>query len=231
MPRRARMYLPDIPAHIVQRGNNREPCFFHTDDYRYYLQCLNEALNRYKVRCHAYVLMTNHVHLLMSPVDLTGISRAMSLLGKNYVLYINKTYRRTGTLWEGRHKSSLVSAEDYLFRCYRYIEMNPVRAGMVKNPGEYLWSSYRYNAHGEINSVIKPHELYLLLGNTFEERNYAYRELFRVDLHDEDIHQIRQSVDQNYPLGNNRFTKLIEKTLNRSVGQEQRGRPRKYQSD
>ncbi len=137
MPRRPRMYLPGIPAHTVQRGNNREPCFFHPDDFVYYLQYLKHALSRYKVKLHAYVLMTNHVHLLMTPTDETGISKLMSLVGKNYVMYINKTYRRSGTLWEGRHKSSLIDAEKYLFYCYRYIEMNPVRASMAKKPDEY----------------------------------------------------------------------------------------------
>jgi len=134
MPRRPRLYIPGIPAHIVQRGNNREPCFFCDFDYQHYLETLGQGLNRYAVRCHAYVLMTNHVHLLLTPSTENGISQLMAYLGKKYVTYINKTYRRTGTLWEGRHKSSLIDAENYLLRCYRYIEMNPVRAGMVFRP-------------------------------------------------------------------------------------------------
>ena len=227
MPRRPRMYLPGIPAHIVQRGNNREPCFFSKDDYVYYLQCLKHALSRYKVKLHAYVLMTNHVHLLMTPTDECGISKVMSLIGKNYVLYINKTYRRSGTLWEGRHKSSLVDADKYLFHCYRYIEMNPVRAGMTRKPDEYRWSSYAYHAWGKENDLIDDHELYRALGNgNDKDRLYAYRELFRVDLSDENIHEISHAIHYNYPLGNERFKELIEKTLQRQVGYDKQGRPK-----
>ncbi len=226
MPRRPRMYLPGIPAHIVQRGNNREPCFFSQDDYVYYLQCLKHALGRYHVKCHAYVLMTNHVHLLMTPSDESGISRVMSLIGKNYVMYINKTYRRSGTLWEGRHKSSLIDADNYLLRCYRYIEMNPVRAGMVTKPDDYQWSSYIYHAWGKQNELIEDHTLYHALGEAANKSQYAYRELFRFDLTDEDIHQISHAFHYNYLLGNDRFKESIEKTLQRQLGYDRRGRPK-----
>jgi putative transposase len=148
MPRKPRMYLPSIPAHIVQRGNNRDACFFSDDDYLYYLEVLGQGLRRYGVKLHAYCLMTNHVHLLMTPKDNVGISRVMQHLGRLYVLYINRTYRRSGTLWEGRHKASLVNAEEYLLTCYRYIELNPVAAGMVNTPEQYRWSSYRWHAWG-----------------------------------------------------------------------------------
>jgi putative transposase len=140
MPRKPRMYLADVPSHIVQRGNDREACFFEQDNYRFYLQCLGEACRRYAVSLHAYVLMTNHVHLLMTPSTAEGVSRVMQLVGNRYVQYINRSYGRTGTLWEGRHRSSLVDAEHYLLRCYRYIELNPVRAKIVSHPGEYRWS-------------------------------------------------------------------------------------------
>jgi len=226
MPRRPRMYLPGIPTHIVQRGNNREPCFFHSDDYVYYLQCLKHALKRYRVECHAYVLMTNHVHLLMTPTNDTGISRLMSLIGKHYVLYINKTYRRSGTLWEGRHKSSLIDADKYLFHCYRYIEMNPVRAMMVDKPDEYRWSSYAFHAWGKENDLIEDHALYRNLGGTDEKRQYAYRELFRIDLTDENIHEISHASHYNYPLGNECFKEFIEQTLQRHIGYDKRGRPK-----
>ncbi len=226
MPRRPRMYLPGIPAHIVQRGNNREPCFFSDDDYRYYLERLGQALKRYRVRLHAYVLMTNHVHLLMTPTDEQGISNLMSVLGKHYVMYINHTYRRSGTLWEGRHKASLVDAEDYLLQCYKYIELNPVRAGMVITPEDYPWSSYAHHAWGKENGLIDNHYLYLHLGKTVKERHYAYRELFKVDLSDQDIHLISAASHYNYPLGNDRFKEKIEETLKRQVGYNQRGRPK-----
>jgi len=159
MPRKHRMYLPGISSHIVQRGNNREPCFFAEEDYRYYLSCLEDALSRYQVKLHAYVLMANHVHLLMTPCNKVGISRVMQLLGKLYVQYINKTYRRSGTFWEGRHKASLVNADEYLLKCQRYIEMNPVAASMVHSPEEYHWSSYSFHAWGKDNPYITSHEL------------------------------------------------------------------------
>lgn len=150
MPRKPRMYLPGVPAHVVQRGNNREACFFQDEDYQFYLAVLGDALKRYRVQLHAYVLMTNHVHLLMTPTDESGISRVMQHLGRLYVLYVNRTYRRSGTLWEGRHKSSLINATEYLLTCYRYIELNPVRAGMVAVPEEYRWSSCRWHGWGRL---------------------------------------------------------------------------------
>lgn len=137
------MYLPSIPAHIVQRGNNREACFFCEEDYLYYKELLAEGMYRYGAILHAYCLMTNHVHLLMTPKLEDSVSRVMQHVGRQYVQYINKNYRRSGTLWEGRHKGSLVDVENYLMSCYRYIELNPVAAGMVKMPDEYRWSSYR----------------------------------------------------------------------------------------
>ena len=219
------MYLPGIPAHIVQRGNNREPCFFAEDDYRFYLDRLYLALKRYRIQLHAYVLMANHVHLLLTPAEADGISRMMSLLGQHYVQYINRTYRRSGTLWEGRHKASIVHAEEYLLSCYRYIELNPVRAGMVERPDAYPWSSYRYHAWGEENRLIRDHDLYVTLGRTETARQYAYRELFRVEMPDKAIHSIRHACYYNHPLGNDRFKEKIEATLKRRVGRARLGRP------
>jgi putative transposase len=225
MPRKHRMYLPGIPSHIVQRGNNREPCFFSEDDYRFYLSSLSKGLKRYKVILHAYVLMTNHVHLLMTPTDKEGISRVMQLLGKLYVQYINKTYRRSGTLWEGRHKASLVNANEYFLKCQRYIELNPVAASMVSCPDEYLWSSYSAHAWGKDNTCITSHELYNNLGKLPDERQFAYRELFKYHLSVDDIHRIRKATHFCYPLGNERFKEKIEIMLDRKVGHALRGRP------
>ena len=141
MPRRARMYLPDLPYHIVQRGNNREACFIEPENYHYYLELWKEISSRYGTTVHAYCLMTNHVHILATPQEKTSISNTMKVVGSRYAQYINKKYKRTGTLWEGRHRSSLIQTEKYFLTCCRYIELNPVTANMVKRPEEYKWSS------------------------------------------------------------------------------------------
>src|SRR5574337_70831 len=158
MPRQRRLDLPGVPQHIIQRGNNRQPCFLREQDYRCYLSQLDEAAQAQGCRLHAYVLMTNHVHLLMTPEVVGAVARTMQCLGRRYVGYFNATYRRSGTLWEGRYKSCLVDSERYLLTCYRYIELNPVRAAMVETPGDYAWSSYRANAQGRQDRLVYPHD-------------------------------------------------------------------------
>ena len=211
------MYLPGVPAHIVQRGNNRGACFFTDEDCEFYLECLAQGLKRYRIRLHAYVLMTNHVHLLATPTDSDGISRLMQHVARRYVLYINRTYRRTGTLWEGRHKASLVQAETYLLTCYRYIELNPVTAGMTASPDDYRWSSYGWHGWGRSNPLITDHALYEALSVDAAARRSAYRELFKYHLADRDVHRIRTALTYNHPLGNDRFRASIEAALGRSV--------------
>ncbi len=153
MPRKPRFNLIGVPQHVIQRGNNREPCFFSEDDYRRYLEDLTVTTKKYGCRVHAYVLMTNHVHLLITPMMDSAISQCMQALGRRYVKYINHTYKRTGTLWEGRYKSSLVDSDHYLLSCMRYIELNPIRACLVDHPGEYAWSSYGVNAQGKMERI------------------------------------------------------------------------------
>lgn len=155
MPRPPRPDLAGVPQHVIQRGNDRQACFFHEDDRLTYLTLLREAALRHGCDVHAYVLMTNHVHLLVTPVEKGAVSRMMQTLGRNYVTHVNARYRRTGTLWEGRYKSCLVDSEDYVLACYRYIELNPVRAGMVETPSEYQWSSHRCNASDEPNPLVR----------------------------------------------------------------------------
>ena len=222
MPRKPRMYMAGTPAHIVQRGNNRDTCFFAKDDYRIYKEWLGDACKRYSVELYAYVLMTNHVHLLLSPETKEGVSLVMQSIGRRYVQYVNKTYRRSGTLWESRHKASLVQAEQYLLACYRYIELNPVRAGMVKHPADYPWSSYRCHGYGEVDSLISHHPLYLALGKG-EDRLFAYRELFLSDLEPTQVQAIRRAVSFSMPLGNERFQVQIEQALGRRIDQSVRG--------
>ncbi len=213
MPRRTRMYLPGIPAHIVQRGNNRNACFFRDDDYRYYLDVLAEGMKRYGASLHAYCLMTNHVHLLMTPSAEDSLSRVIQHLGGQYVQYVNKTYHRSGTLWEGRHKGSMVDADRYLLTCYRYIELNPVAAAMVKKPEQYQWSSYHTNGAGNQDDLISPHPVYTNLGATMKDRCYAYRELFREKLTDGGVHELKSCLSSNYILGDQRFYDEVEQGL------------------
>ena len=218
MPRKPRHYLAGMPCHIVQRGNNRSVCFFSEDDYHAYLEYLHDACQRYAVELHAYVLMTNHTHLLMTPQCREGISRVMQSLGRRYVQSINHRYGRSGTLWEGRHKSSLVQADGYLLSCYRYIELNPVRARMVAHPVDYRWSSYRANAHGLIDKGLTAHALYKALGKSAESRQHAYRALFEDALDRDTVRAIRNSAQFSMPLGSSRFREEIEEALKRKLG-------------
>lgn len=206
MPRRPRIKLAGIPQHIVQRGINREPCFFSEEDYHCYLHWLEKSAGDWHCAIHAYVLMTNHVHLLLTAGSEEGIAKLMQSLGRRYVQYINRSYRRSGSLWEGRYKSSLVQAETYLLTCMRYIELNPVRADMVNDPGQYRWSSYRHNGLGQSDSRLAEHPLYTALGQDEATRQAAYRALFRSQLDDEAIADIRLSLSQGQPLGNDRFS-------------------------
>ena len=226
MPRRPRVHLDNVPLHIVQRGHNREPCFFTEEDYQSYLHWLGEALTETECTLHAYVLMTNHVHLLLTPVKAELVPKLVISLGRRYVQYINRTYRRTGTLWDSRYKSSLVQAETYLLTCQRYIEMNPVRAAMVEDPAHYRWSSYRANGLGQPDARLTPHSLYQALGRTSTEQQVAYRALFRAHLDREAIDDIRLALSQNQPLGNERFCVKIEQMTGIRREAKPRGRPR-----
>ena len=226
MPRRPRIQLDGVPLHIVQRGHNREPCFFCEEDYLSYLYWLGEALAESECELHAYVLMTNHVHLLLTPRHAAAIPRLIMSLGRRYVQYINRTHGRTGTLWDSRYKSSLIQAETYLLACMRYIEWNPVRAAMVDDPAHYRWTSYRHNGLGQADSRLSPHPLYLALGPTDRDRQAAYRALFGPHLDQAAIDDIRLALNQNQPLGNSRFYTRIEKMTGLRREARPRGRPR-----
>lgn len=226
MPRRARVYIPGLPYHVVQRGNNREACFIEPENYQFYLELWQELSIRYGVAVHAYCLMTNHIHFLVTPSTKTALSNTMKVVGSRYAQYINKTYRRTGTLWEGRHRASLVQAECYLFTTMRYIEMNPVRANMVSRPEEYRWSSYGVNAWGD-ESWLSAHDQYMRLGQSEDDRCYAYRELFRYALSEEDLHFIRKAAHYCQPVGDDRFRADIEQKYGIKLGEMKRGRPKK----
>ena len=226
MPRKPRFNLIGVPQHVIQRGNNREPCFFAKDDYYRYLQDLISAAKKYGCRVHAYVLMTNHVHLLVTPMIEHAIPQCMQALGRRYVRYINHTYKRTGTLWEGRYKSSLIDSDHYLLTCMCYIELNPVRANMVDHPGEYQWSSYGVNAQGNDEGLIEPHPLYLELNSDPTARLTMYRELFRHHMDNDTLHDIRESLNHELVLGRSYFKDRIEQIAQRQTRLGKPGRPR-----
>lgn len=227
MPRRPRLVFSNVPLHLIQRGNNRQVCFVADEDYQFYLDWLKDYAGKTGCRIHAYVLMTNHVHLLLSTERAEAPGELMKALGQRYVQYYNRTYRRSGTLWEGRYRSCLTQAEDYLLACQRYIELNPVRAGMVAHPADYRWSSYRVNAQGEADALVTAHGLYLGLGLEADSRQSAYRELFCHELEPGLVDQIRQATNGNFALGNARFADEIAAALGRRVTPGKSGRPRK----
>ena len=224
MPRLPRLSPVGIPQHIIQRGNNRQVCFNNDEDISVYANWLFDYSKKYAVRIHAWVFMTNHVHLLATPWEEGGVSKMMQSLGRYYVRYLNQTYRRTGKIWEGRFKSSLVESSEYLLQCYRYIELNPVRAGMVQDPADYPWSSYRSNGLGIASKLITPHELYLRLGNSLEDRLENYRSLFRQNLGGKVLEAIRESVNKGLVFGSERFKDEIENNLRRRVRSAKPGR-------
>jgi putative transposase len=227
MPRQPRYFIPDIPQHVIQRGVDRQVTFFQQDDYDLYLSCLHEAAIRYDCAIHAYVLMTNHVHLLLTPGTSRSLPHLMQAMGRGYVQKINRKYRRTGTLWQGRYKASLVQSDEYLLACMKYIEMNPVRSGMVRHPCDYAHSSYACNANGRLNGMISSHSLYVALGRTEDERLFAYRRLFSDRLSEDKLMEIRATTNACMVLGHDRFKDQIESMLDRSVRPKHRGRPRK----
>jgi len=227
MPRRARLSIAGIPWHIIQRGNNRSACFYADEDYHRYLATLREQAEKYGCRVHAYVLMTNHVHLLITPEQKDSAALLMKHLGQRYVQYINRTYKRSGTLWEGRYRSCLAQSTDYVLACYRYIEMNPVRAGLATHPRCYPWSSYRVNAEGVPSDLITPHVEYLALGRCYQSIRLAYRDLFDMPLNDRIVGEIRSSTNGNFALGNEGFQQEISAMLSRRVAPARAGRPPK----
>jgi putative transposase len=227
MARLPRFFMPGQPLHVIQRGNNRDSIFASDDDYRFYLRCLKDAADAQGLAIHAYVLMTNHVHLLVTPELEFSLSKAMQSIGRRYVQNFNHAYGRTGTLWEGRYKSTLIDSEHYLLTCMRYIELNPVRAAMVEHPGDYPWSSYRANAQRSSDELISSHTLYRRLGRSDEERQSAYRQLFRSQIPMVDIDAIREATNKAWVLGDSRFRAKVEAHSERRAAPMPRGRPRR----
>lgn len=225
MARLGRYFLPSQILHVIQRGNNREPTFFADVDYRRYLEWLAEAAAEYGCSIHAYVLMTNHVHLLVTPASAEALPRTMQSLGRRYVRYVNREYRRTGTLWEGRYRACPIDGDEHFFTCCRYIELNPVRAGMVRHPREYAWSSYRAHADGKPDPLAAEPAIFRRLGTTDKERRKNYRNLFRQALDEQWLASLRAATNGGWAFGNDRFKKKIAKALDRRVEPLPAGRP------
>jgi putative transposase len=227
MPRKPRFFLPGVTVHVVQRGHSREAVFYEDDDYLAYLRWLGEGAERYNVDIHAYVLMTNHIHILATAHAKDGITRMMQYIGRHYVPYINHTYGTSGSIREGRYKASLIHDEEYLLICMRYIELNPTRANMVRSPGQYRWSSYRRNGQGKEDKLVTPHAMYQSLGTTDPVRIAAYKKLFQAHLEIDALEEIRAAWQTGTPLGSDGFRQQIEAKLKLKVGQARRGRPSK----
>lgn len=228
MARLPRFVLPGHPQHVIQRGNNRQVIFCAESDYQFYLEKLSEAAKKHSCDIHAYVLMTNHVHLLVTPDAEDGISKMMQVLGRYYVQYFNYKYKRTGTLWEGRYKASLIDSEHYLLTCMRYIELNPVRAeDMVNHPSEYHWSSYRHNALGIEDKLVIQHSLYKRMGAEAKSRELSYQSLFEQCVPDKTIEDIREATNKAWILGNEYFVEKINSELNRQAFPKEKGGDRK----
>jgi len=226
MARSQRLDVPGIPFHVIQRGVARSACFHDDRDRRYYLAALRDAAIKGDCRIHAYVLMSNHVHLLTTADSVGGISCMMQSLGRRYVRRFNDRHQRTGTLWEGRFKSSPVDTDRYLLTCYRYIEANPVRAGMVESATEYPWSSARFNGLGRDDPLLSTHPTYEALGIDKASRSKAYRALLDQPVTDQDLQSIRSHLGQCKALGPRRFQEQIEALTGRSATLRRRGRPR-----
>lgn len=229
MPRMKRLDLPGVAQHVVQRGHARQPCFFCEADYARYLHDLRKASLRYDCQVHAYALMTNHVHLLVTSQAEGAIARMIQAVGRHYVRYVNDVRSRTGTLWEGRYKSSLVDGEHYVLACYRHIELNPVRARLVDAPEHYRWSSFGANGCGASDPLITPHDAYRELAVDAETRCARYRTFVAEPVAEEEVMTIRLYMQRQRALGSVGFQAEVERKLQRRAGLGRPGRPRKYQ--
>lgn len=227
MPRLPRLILAGHPHHVIQRGNNRQAIVHDDADRQRFLALLKDCAVQHRVAIHAYVLMDNHVHLLATPETADGLSQMMQALGRRYVAAFNLRHQRSGTLWEGRFRAALIDSERYLLACMRYIELNPVRAGMVSEPQEFRWSSAAHHLGRAQDPLVVEHSLYWSMGNTPFEREAAYRDLVHQGLSPDEQARITQSTLRGWPLGEPNYLQTVEEALARSASPRPRGRPRR----
>ncbi|MEC5217763.1 putative transposase [Actimicrobium sp. GrIS 1.19] len=229
MARLPRLVVPEQPHHIIQRGNDRQLIFRDDEDHQRFLLWLREGARQFHVSLHAYVLMPNHLHLLATPSDKEGLSRMMQWIGRHYVPYFNRKYQRVGTLFQGRFKATVIDSERYLMTCSRYIELNPVRAGMVASPADFVWSSYAHHVGTQADPLITDHPLYWSLGNTPFQREAAYRALVEQGLSGQEVTALTDATLKGWALGSPHFRNTLEKRIQRRVGPAKRGRPWKVE--
>ena len=227
MPRQPRLVIVGYPHHIILRGNNKNSIFYNDEDMSFFIKCLKESKEKIKSKIYAYCLMTNHVHLLIEPLTEDNLGSLIQSLGRKYVQYINKKYKRTGTLWEGRFRSSLVDKDRYLLACSRYIELNPVRAKIVNYPGDYPWSSFGFRAEGKQDALLNQDPVYLGLGKTEKERQLNYKKWFLDSIPEQELKLIRYTTQKGGVVGDKEFIDKISRLLGRNVVLRHRGRPQK----
>ena len=225
MARLPRLTLPGYPHHIIQRGNNRQAIFASAADYQTLLDLLLDNATKYGVAVHAYVLMNNHFHLLVTPQNARGVPLMMQALGRRYVRYFNDAQQRSGTLWEGRYKSTLIQAERYLLACMAYIDLNPVRSALVAQARDYPWSSYGHYSGQRIDKLISPHRLFWELGNTPFAREAAYAEWVRQGVSPAQQAALTDSALSGWALGEPEFVAELQRLTPRRVTKSQAGRP------
>lgn len=231
MARLPRLTLPGYPHHVIQRGNNRQPIFSVLADYELLLHLLDENARKFGVAIHAYVLMSNHFHLLATPETEEGIPQMMQAVGRRYVRHFNQRNQRSGTLWEGRYRSTLIQAERHLLACMAYIDLNPVRAGLVAEAGDYPWSSHHHFAGRRIDRLITPHPLYWELGNTPFAREAAYVELVRNGISGAQQQALTESALRGWALGEADYVADLQRRTGRRVSRARAGRPVTRQAD
>jgi putative transposase len=225
MARLPRLALPGFAHHVIQRGNNRQAIFASGGDYQTLLDLLEENARKFNVAIHAYVLMSNHFHLLVTPQTQDGLAQMMQALGRRYVRHFNDSQQRSGTLWEGRYKSALIQSERYLLACLAYIDLNPVRAGLVATPGDYPWSSYGHYTGLRTDKLITPHALMWELGNTPFAREAVYADLVRAGISPAQQQALTSSALSGWALGEPDFVVELQKRTERRVSKRTAGRP------
>jgi putative transposase len=230
MARLARLYVPDQPQHVILRGLAQQPAFVDEADYALFIDTLRSAARDYRLSVHAYVLLPDGVHLLVTPHDEASLPKTMQAVGRRYVAYFNRRHGRRGTLWEGRYRATVIEGERYFLVCSRLIELSPVRRQLAVAPEQYRWSSYGHHIGLSIDPVVTDHQLYWQLGNTPFERQRAYLQLCEQPLDPRTVDELQQATLKGWVLGGEPYRAWAAREANRRISPLQRGRPRKIKA-